>query len=136
MRRLRELEQAYPQFADASSPTRKVGGKAKREAGVLVRHNVPMLSLQDVFSREEVDAFVEEMREKLDHPEGKREGGIGLSNVANRIYHFFGREAQIPVESEPDQGTKVILTLPYPKNREIMLKEENEESEDEWNEIY
>lgn len=33
MRRLRELEQAYPQFADASSPTRKVGGKAKREAG-------------------------------------------------------------------------------------------------------
>ena len=36
---------------------------------MLVRHNVPMLSLQDVFSREEVDAFVEEMREKLDHPE-------------------------------------------------------------------
>ena len=41
MRRLRELEQAYPQFADDSSPTRKVGGKAKREAGVLVRHNFP-----------------------------------------------------------------------------------------------
>ena len=75
-----------------------------------------------------------EIQEKLDHPEGKREGGIGLSNVANRI--FFGREAQIRVESEPDQGTKFILTLPYPKNREIMLKEENEESEDEWNEIY
>ena len=77
-----------------------------------------------------------EIQEKLDHPEVKREGGIGLSNVANRIYHFFGREAQIRVESEPDQGTKFILTLPYPKNREIMLKEENEESEDEWNEIY
>ena len=77
-----------------------------------------------------------EIQEKLDHPEGKREGGIGLSNVANRIFHFFGREAQIRVESEPDQGTKFILTLPYPKNREIMLKEENEESEDEWNEIY
>lgn len=77
-----------------------------------------------------------EIQEKLDHPEGKREGGISLSNVANRIYHFFGREAQIRVESEPDQGTKFILTLPYPKNREIMLKEENEESEDEWNEIY
>lgn len=56
-----------------------------------------------------------EIQEKLDHPEGKREGGIGLSNVANRIYHFFGREAQIRVESEPDQGTKFILTLPYPK---------------------
>ena len=46
-----------------------------------------------------------EIQEKLDHPEGKREGGIGLSNVANRIYHFFGREAQIRVESEPDHTT-------------------------------
>ena len=35
----------------------------------MVRHNVPMLSLQDVFSKEEVLEFVREMQEKLDHPE-------------------------------------------------------------------
>ncbi|MCR4797317.1 MAG: NAD-dependent DNA ligase LigA [Lachnospiraceae bacterium] len=69
MRRLRELESLYPEFTDAASPTQHVGGKAKRQAGVLVKHNVPMLSLQDVFSKEEVDAFVHEMEEKLDHPE-------------------------------------------------------------------
>ena len=69
MQQLKQLEKEYPQFSDASSPTQKVGGKAKREAGVLVRHNVPMLSLQDVFSKEEVMDFVEEMIEKLDHPQ-------------------------------------------------------------------
>lgn len=42
---------------------------AKREAGVLVRHNVPMLSLQDVFSKEEVYNFVNEMKEQLEDPE-------------------------------------------------------------------
>ena len=35
----------------------------------MVRHNVPMLSLQDVFSKEEVLEFVREMQGKLDHPE-------------------------------------------------------------------
>ncbi len=69
MQQLKALEAAHPELVEASSPTQKVGGKAKREAGVLVRHNVPMLSLQDVFSKEEVYAFVEDMRLKLAEPE-------------------------------------------------------------------
>lgn len=59
--RLRKLEQENPEFADTDSPTQKVGGTAKREAGILVKHNVPMLSLQDVFSKEEVYSFVEKI---------------------------------------------------------------------------
>ena len=69
MQRLKQIEKEHPELIDASSPTQKVGGSAKREAGVLVRHNVPMLSLQDVFSKEEVMEFVREMQGKLDHPE-------------------------------------------------------------------
>ena len=49
MRELKALEKEYPALKTPDSPTQKVGGTAKREAGVLVRHNVPMLSLQDVF---------------------------------------------------------------------------------------
>ena len=64
-RELRELEAEFPELAEADSPTRRVGGKAKRTAGVLVRHRVPMLSIQDVFSREEVDKWVGDMRKKL-----------------------------------------------------------------------
>ncbi len=62
---LRALEKEYPDLADAGSPTKKVGGKAKRTAGVMVRHRVPMLSIQDVFSKEDVDHFVNDMKEKL-----------------------------------------------------------------------
>ncbi len=69
MQELKLLEKEYPDLVTADSPTQKVGGTAKREAGVLVRHNVPMLSLQDVFSKEEVEEFVEEMQKQLDDPE-------------------------------------------------------------------
>ena len=69
MQELKKLEAEYPDFVTSDSPTQRVGGTAKREAGVLVRHRVPMLSLQDVFSKEEVFSFVEDMQRQLDHPE-------------------------------------------------------------------
>lgn len=65
MRRLREIETAYPEFITPNSPTQIVGGTARRTAGKLVPHDVPMLSLQDVFSREEVDDFVNDVTAKL-----------------------------------------------------------------------
>lgn len=69
MQELKKLEKENPKLVTKDSPTQKVGGTAKRTAGVLVRHNVPMLSLQDVFSKEEVYEFVEQMKEQLDDPE-------------------------------------------------------------------
>ncbi len=69
MQKLKQLEQEHPEYASGNSPTQKVGGAAKRKAGVLVRHNVPLLSLQDVFTKEDVLKFVEEMQEQLQDPE-------------------------------------------------------------------
>ena len=69
MQELKELGKERPEEITADSPTQKVGGSAKREAGVLVRHRVPMLSLQDVFSKEEVVQFVEDMRAQIEDPE-------------------------------------------------------------------
>ena len=62
--RLRKLEEEYPEYVSTDSPTQKVGGSAKREAGVLIKHNVPMLSLQDVFNKEEVFSFVEKIKKE------------------------------------------------------------------------
>ncbi len=82
MRELKAIEKEHPELVTPDSPTQRVGGSAKREAGVLVRHNVPMLSLQDVFSEEEVTEFVEDMREQLEEPEFVVEYKIdGLSLV-------------------------------------------------------
>ena len=68
MKELKKIEKDHPEFVTPNSPTQHVGGSAKREAGVLVRHRVPMLSLQDVFSKEEVQEFVESMQETLVDP--------------------------------------------------------------------
>ncbi len=58
-RELRQLEKDYPMFArDDSLVTKKVGGTAKREFRK-VQHDVPVISLQDVFSKEEVISFAE-----------------------------------------------------------------------------
>lgn len=65
--KLSKLEEEHPELFSADSPTHEVGGTAKREAGILVKHNIPMLSLQDVFSKEEVYGFVEKiLKEKED----------------------------------------------------------------------
>ncbi len=69
MLQLKAIESEFPELITKNSPTQVVGGKAKREAGVLVKHDVPMLSLQDVFSKAEVDEFVEHLQGVLDAPE-------------------------------------------------------------------
>ncbi len=69
MNRLKELESANPELITEDSPTQRVGGKASNKAGRLVRHNVPMLSLKDVFSKEEVVAFVKDMQNAFENPE-------------------------------------------------------------------
>lgn len=69
MLQLKKLEADYPELVTKNSPTQMVGGNARREAGVLVAHDVPMLSLQDVFSRQEVEEFVTSAIAQLDNPE-------------------------------------------------------------------
>ena len=69
MRELKALEKEYPYLVTKDSPTRIIGGSAKRTAGVNVEHDVPMLSIEDVFSKEEVLSWVHEVRAL--HPEIK-----------------------------------------------------------------
>lgn len=56
-RELEELEAEFPQFYDENSPTVKVGGKAS-EVFSEITHTVPMQSLSDVFSFEELTDFI------------------------------------------------------------------------------
>ena len=58
LRELEELEQAYPELASPESPTKHVGGEALTQFEK-VEHPVPLMSLQDVFSMEELDEFLE-----------------------------------------------------------------------------
>lgn len=65
MRELEELEQANPELASPDSPTRRVGGEALSKFQEVV-HPVPLMSLQDVFSMEELADFLEKTRDGTD----------------------------------------------------------------------
>ena len=56
MRRLKEIEKEHPELITSDSPTQRVGGQAL-SAFESVRHEIPMDSLQDVFSEEELCEF-------------------------------------------------------------------------------
>lgn len=61
LRELEELEAAHPELAKADSPTKRVGGMALSQFEK-VSHPVPLMSLQDVFSMEELTEFLEKVK--------------------------------------------------------------------------
>ena len=66
-RELVELETAYPDQVLADSPTHRVGGKVL-DGFEKYSHQYPLYSLQDAFSREELEAFDARVRKEVDHP--------------------------------------------------------------------
>ena len=60
LRELENLEVEYPQYALPDSPTKRVGGEAVSKFQKIT-HPVPLMSLQDVFSLEELDYFLEKI---------------------------------------------------------------------------
>ena len=66
-RELVELEVAYPDQVLADSPTHRVGGKVL-DGFEKYSHQYPLYSLQDAFSREELDAFDARVRKEVAHP--------------------------------------------------------------------
>jgi len=69
-RELKQLEKENPLFAKIDSlTTKRVGGSASKRELRKVKHDVPVISLQDVFSKEEVIAFVKGIKEE--YPDAK-----------------------------------------------------------------
>ena len=65
MRELQALESQHPELADPDSPTQRVGGMASREFRAVV-HAVPMLSLENAFSEQDILDFDRRASERLD----------------------------------------------------------------------
>ena len=67
MQELRSLETEFPALLEPDSPTQRVQGKASGKFDK-VTHSVQMASLQDVFSFEQVEAFLRRVQESVDEP--------------------------------------------------------------------
>ena len=67
---LKKIEVEFPELLTADSPTQRVGGKALDKFDQIT-HAIPMLSLDNVFSTEELDAFDQRVRDWLNTSESQ-----------------------------------------------------------------
>ena len=93
LRRLEELEAAHPELKDPNSPTQRVGGEALSQFEK-VEHAVPLESLQDVFSLEELEEFRQRVDQSIAEPEYTVEPKVdGLSVALEYVDGQFIRGA-------------------------------------------
>ena len=93
LRELEDLEKANPELALPDSPTKRVGGQAVNTFGE-VTHAVPLMSLQDVFSLEELDDFLVRTKEAVPGAQFSVEPKIdGLSVALEYVDGQFVRGA-------------------------------------------
>ncbi len=126
---LRNLEKQYPELITKDSLTQKVGGHVK-EGFEKVEHEVPLQSLQDVFSIEEVEEFIERIEKQA------KENGIkevryvvetkidGLSAALEYIEGKFVRGATRGnglVGEDVTENLKTVKTIPMEINDKINI---------------
>lgn len=118
-RRLEELEAAHPEFFDPSSPTQRVGG-SPLERFEKVTHRVPLNSLADVFSFEELAAYLDGAEPRLAEAGIKPEWSVepkidGLSVALTYERGVFVRGATRGdgyVGEDVTQNIRTIFSLP------------------------
>lgn len=112
---LLSLEAAHPEFFDPASPTQRVGGAAL-EKFKKVTHSVPLNSLSDVFSFDELSEFLSRMSEALPHPVYSVEPKIDGLSVAlryeNGVLVSGATRGDGFVGEDVTENVKTILTVP------------------------
>ena len=115
LRELEELEAAHPELALPESPTRRVGGEALSKFEK-VTHDVPLMSLQDVFSPEELTEFLEKTLAEYPQAEFSVEPKIdGLSVALEYVDGRFVRGATRGdgnVGEDVTENLKTIRSIP------------------------
>lgn len=115
LKQLEELEEAYPQYKKATSPTTRVGGEAV-SIFEPVEHTVPMESLQKAFSKEEITDFQRRVKEVIPNPEYVVEHKIdGLSVSLEYVDGEFVRGSTRGdglVGEDVTQNLKTIKSIP------------------------
>ena len=110
------LEEQYPAFASADSPTKRVGGDALKEFEE-VKFAVPMKSLSDVFSYEEIHDFVREIEDILGHKtafsvEPKIDGLSASLEYRDGVFVVGATRGRGTVGENVTENLKTIKTIP------------------------
>ena len=115
LRELEILEEEHPEFARADSPTKRVGGEALSKFEK-VEHSVPLMSLQDVFSLEELNEFLAKILENYPHTPFTVEPKIDGLSVAleyeNGVFIRGATRGDGMVGEDVTENLKTIHSIP------------------------
>ena len=112
-RRLEGIEKAFPQLAGDSSPTQKVGAKPAREFKK-VKHALPMLSLSNAFSDEDVVDFVDRVRKFLALPETAKLEILAepkIDGLSCSLRYEKGALVQAATRGDGEEGEDVTINV-------------------------
>ncbi|MDB5272035.1 MAG: ligase, NAD-dependent [Chitinophagaceae bacterium] len=117
LKELEALEQQYPSFKQADSPTQRVGGAITKEFATVV-HRFPMLSLGNTYSEEEIREFDQRVRKTLGHEQIDYICELKFDGVAVSLSYQNGLLVQAATRGDGEKGddittnVKTIRTVP------------------------
>lgn len=123
---LKALEEQYPEFVQADSPTTKVGGQAlsKFES---VTHVVPMLSLGNVFNQEDLFAFARRVEERLPNQKVQYEVELKLDGLAISLWYENGVLVRGVTRGDGETGEDITQNVKTIRNLPKVLHSEKYE---------
>lgn len=126
MQELIDLENEYPDMADPSSPTQKVGGEVL-EGFVKVAHKTRMISLANAFNYEDLLAFDERVRKVVPHATYQVE--LKMDGLAMSLHYAHGQFKQAVTRGDGSVGEDVTnnvktiasipMSIPYQNDLEV-----------------
>ena len=125
LRELMELEMEYPDLAREDSPTVRVGGTVL-EGFNKVNHNIPMLSISDVFNEEEIVDFDNKIRKEGFEPQYVCE--LKIDGLSVSLYYEKGKLVRAATRGDGVVGdditnnVKTIKAIPLTLNEEIDIE--------------
>ena len=121
MQELRDLEGQYPEFADPNSPSQRVGSDAD-QAFVQVRHAYPMLSLDNTYSREEIEDFDERVRKALPSELIEYVCELKYDGVSISLLYENGRLIRAVTRGDGEKGDDVTANVKTIRSIPLVLK--------------
>ena len=118
---LLDLEKQYPEFVQPDSPTHRVGGKVL-EGFEKYQHQYPLYSLQDAFSREELDAF--DTRIRKDFPDVSYLCELKIDGLSISLMYEKGILVAGATRGDGSIGENITENLKRVKDIPLTLPEE------------
>ncbi len=119
-RELVRLEAAHPELRDSSSPTQKVGGFVASELQE-VKHDIPMLSLENAFEDEDFHAFLAKIVEDMGHDNIEMTHEPKYDGLALSLRYVNGRLVRAATRGDGAKGEDVTHTVRTVRNVPLTL---------------